>query len=195
MPQQRTHPSDLVQASHPFLKRVCLAALLSLAAGNFVQAQGQTQGSRRPAPPPKPVCLVADFRTLALETHDSRERLTKASAWLRANGGACTAAQLGVLSSNRAAWLGNADTPALMGMVDGMIETLEAKQAASAASSAASSVKTAANAPATPPAAETVTAGTPPPRTAAAPNAAAAAPVIAPVVVPVAVPAGAPPAR
>lgn len=192
MSQQRTHPSDLVQEGHHFLKQMCLAALLSLVAGDFAQAQAQNQGSRRPAPPPKPVCLVADFRTLALDTHDPRERFTKVRDWLRANGSACTAAQLGVLASNRAAWLGNADTPALMGMVDGMIETLEAKQALTAA---ASSVKTAANAPATPPATETVTAGTPPPRTAAAPNPAAAAPAIAPVVVPVAVPAAAPPAR
>lgn len=181
MPCKPIHPTNSAPPAR-LLQRarsVSLAGLITLGAAGLANAQGQ----RRPAPPPKPVCLVADFRSLALQTHDPRERAAQTRDWLRANGSACTAAQLGTLASNRAAWLGNADSPAVMGMIDGMIETLEAKQAsaATAAAAAASTVKTAAAT-----ATDTVTAGTPPPRTAGAPN--SAAPVIAPVVVPVAVP-------
>lgn len=182
------HPKHLLRA-------MCLAGLIGLGTGDWAQTQAQTQSARRPAPPPKAVCLVADFRSLALQTHDPRERAAQTRDWLGANGSACTPAQLNTLASNRAAWLGNADSPALMGMIDGMIERLEARQAASAAALAAvttasaAKVKAASNVPAT----ETVTAGTPPPRTAAAPN--AQAPAIAPVVVPVAVPTPAPPPR
>lgn len=157
----------------------CLVGLL----GALAQAQ-TPQASRRPAP--KPVCLVADFRSLALQTHDPSQRAAQTRDWLRANGSACTSAQLGMLTSNRAAWLGNADSPALMGMIDGMIESLEARQTASAAATvSATSVK-----PATNTASDTTTSGTPPPRTTAAAN--PAPPSVAPVVVPVAVPNQAP---
>ncbi len=192
------HRTDTVQMPRPAF---WLAALLLGAAG-FTSAQT----SRRPAPTPKPVCLVADFRALALQTHDPRERAKATSDWLRTNGSACTAAQLGTLASNRAAWLGNADSPGLMGMIDGMLETLEAKAVKAPASAAlpapvtaplpaAGASASASAAGATPAAAAAnavTTAGAPPPRTTPAAN--TANPVIAPVVVPVVVP-GAPAAR
>ncbi len=161
-----------------------VAALMLAAAG---LASAQT--ARRPTPPPKPVCLVADFRALALQTHDPRERAKETGDWLRANGSACTAAQLGTLASNRAAWLGNADSPGLMGMIDGMLESLEAKAAKAASAAAAmpapsANVAGAASAAAAAPNAVT-TAGAPPPRTTPAPAAnGAVAPVVVPVVVP-----------
>lgn len=184
MPSKHIHTFNSARSVRPLahalaaaLTAVGLAGLTALGAAGSAHAQGQ----RRPAPTPKPVCLIADFRSLSLQTHDPRERAAQTRDWLRANGSACTAAQLGTLASNRAAWLGNADSPALMGMIDGMIETLEAKQASAATAAAASSVKTAAST-----ASDTVTAGTSPPRTAGAPNSAGTQ--IAPVVVPVAVP-------
>lgn len=150
---------------------------LGLALGLAGLAQAQT---RRASPAPKPVCLVADFRSLALETHDPQQRANASRDWLRANGSACTLAQLGNIASNRAAWLGNADSPALMGMIDGMIEKREATSSAANPASSASPLAVTQAAPA-----QTLTAGTPPPRIVPPANDAGAVPVVMPVAVPV----------
>ncbi len=71
----------------------------------------------------KPVCLVANFRTLALETYHPDERSTKTEAWLKANGADCSLDQILIIRSNRAHWLGNADSASLMGLVDAIAET------------------------------------------------------------------------
>lgn len=80
----------------------------------------------RPAAPrpatPAPNCLVSEFRGMALGLHDVAERGRQATEWLRRNASACTEEQLRVLSSNRSAWMGTADTPQLMGLVDGALE-------------------------------------------------------------------------
>lgn len=65
---------------------------------------------------------MADFRTLALTTHDPIERGVKASQWLAKNSPACSAAQLSMISANRASWMGAADTVQLMGQMDGILE-------------------------------------------------------------------------
>ncbi len=67
-------------------------------------------------------CLVAEFRSLALLTHDVAERITKVNAWLKQKGPRCTQAQLAAIASNRATWLGTADTIEVAGNVDGLIE-------------------------------------------------------------------------
>ena len=67
-------------------------------------------------------CLVSEFRSLALLTHDVSERIAKVSDWLNQNGEKCTQAQLMAIASNRATWLGTADTVAVVGKVDGLIE-------------------------------------------------------------------------
>ncbi len=106
------------------IRSLPLAALL-LAAGLSGAA---AQPARRPAPVvPKAVCVVADFRTLSLQAHDPAERAALAQGWLRSNASACSPAQLTTLASNRAAWLGNADSPALMGLIDGLIEAREVR--------------------------------------------------------------------
>ena len=107
---------------------ICLAALLPFMMPSLAVAQK----GRRPAPTPKVVCIVADFRTLALQTHDPQARAAGARDWLSNHASACNDAQLFALSSNRAAWLGTADSPLLMGMIDGMIESREAGKAGKA---------------------------------------------------------------
>ena len=67
-------------------------------------------------------CLVAEFRSLALLTHDVGERIAKVNAWLKQKGPRCTQAQLAAIASNRATWLGTADTIEVAGQVDGLIE-------------------------------------------------------------------------
>jgi hypothetical protein len=72
-------------------------------------------------------CLVAEFRSLALLTHDVSERITKVNAWLKQKGPNCSQAQLAAIASNRATWLGTADTIEVAGNVDGLIEAKIAK--------------------------------------------------------------------
>jgi hypothetical protein len=67
-------------------------------------------------------CSVAQFRALALDTHDARLREERANRWLDSNLRACNLAQLRALGSNRGAWLGVADTATLAGRIDGAIE-------------------------------------------------------------------------
>jgi len=100
---------------------------LLLAAG---AAQAQTPPARpaarpqaaRPAEPP-PNCLITEFRALALNTHDLKERAAKASEWLRRHGGSCTEDQLRILYANRSNWLGNADSLQLSSQIEGALES------------------------------------------------------------------------
>jgi hypothetical protein len=80
----------------------------------------------RPAAPrpaaPAGNCLVSEFRGMALGTHDVAERGRQATEWLRRNGSACSEDQLRLLNSNRSAWMGTADTPQFMGLMEGALE-------------------------------------------------------------------------
>lgn len=67
-------------------------------------------------------CLVSEFRSIALLTHDVAERILKVTAWLSQKGPRCTEAQLSTIASNRATWLGTADTIGVAGSMDGLIE-------------------------------------------------------------------------
>lgn len=59
---------------------------------------------------------------LALSTHDPSTRVSRAAEWLNQNGAGCTTEQLQAIANNRAAWMGSADTPQIMGLVDGLLE-------------------------------------------------------------------------
>jgi hypothetical protein len=67
-------------------------------------------------------CLVSEFRSLALLTHDVAQRILKVKEWLKAKGANCTPTQLATIVSNRASWLGTADTVAISAGIDGLIE-------------------------------------------------------------------------
>jgi hypothetical protein len=94
-------------------------------------AQGQTPPPARPAARPQPArpaeppanCLVTEFRALALNTHDLKERAAKASDWLRRHGATCTEDQLRILYANRSNWLGNADSMQLTSQIEGALES------------------------------------------------------------------------
>jgi hypothetical protein len=67
-------------------------------------------------------CLVSEFRSLALLTHDVAQRIVKVKEWLRTKGASCTPTQLSTIVSNRSSWLGTADTVAISAGIDGLIE-------------------------------------------------------------------------
>ena len=130
---------------------LCLSLLLTAFATNLAAAQPAKRVSAKPMTP-TPVCLVADFKVIGLENHEPQERLSKAIDWLKKNGTACTLEQAVAVSSNRASWMGNADSPALMGTLEAIIETKQkaaiAAATAAAAAEAARKVSQATPAPA-----------------------------------------------
>lgn len=95
---------------------LCLAALICAHVG----AQ-----NRRPAATsnvPQGTCTVAEFRMLALSTHDPKERSDKAIAWVNQNGPACTPAQLAMIMSNRPTWMGTGDSLQLTTGIERLLE-------------------------------------------------------------------------
>lgn len=79
-----------------------------------------TANAQRSAPPTG--CLVSEFRSIALLTHDVELRITKINEWIKQKGASCTPSQLSAIASNRATWLGTADTVAISSSIDGLIE-------------------------------------------------------------------------
>lgn len=67
-------------------------------------------------------CYVAEFRTLGLDSHVPAERAALATQWLLKQGPACSEEQILMIRANRALWLGTGDTPAIMGLVDRLVE-------------------------------------------------------------------------
>jgi hypothetical protein len=67
-------------------------------------------------------CIVAEFRTIALETHDPNERDARAQDWIKKNAQSCSLAKINFIGANRPAWMGAADNPRLAGMIDVVIE-------------------------------------------------------------------------
>ena len=115
----------------------CLAvALMALAPGARAQAPAATAAApaasatavSKPArkTPASAGCSVAEFRTLSYDTHVPSERADLAMQWLRHNGPRCTEEQILIIRANRALWLGAADTVAIMGWVDRLVEVVQA---------------------------------------------------------------------
>lgn len=100
------------------LRFLLAPALLLLAVSTLAQNRPATPRQAQPAPN----CLVSDFRGMALGTHDVAERGRLAVDWMRRNASACSEEQLRLINSNRSAWLGTADTPQMMGIMDGALE-------------------------------------------------------------------------
>ena len=101
-----------MHAHRPFLH-----TLIAIALGGVGLAHAQNEPEKD-----KKGCLVAEFRTMALKTHEVAQRVERAEAWLRKYGSICTKQQMEALKSNRSAWLGVADSPELMGIIDGILE-------------------------------------------------------------------------
>ena len=96
-----------------------LACLLLAGAVASALAQGRPANRRAEAPAG---CVVSEFRAMALGTHDLAERTRQATDWFRRNAPACGEDQLRLLASNRMSWMGNADSPQLMALMDGALE-------------------------------------------------------------------------
>ncbi len=110
----------------PRLSLTALTWLVLTASGLQAQTPAPARPAARPQPAraaePPPNCLVTEFRALALNTHDLKERAEKASEWLRRHGPACSEDQLRILYANRANWLGNADSMQLTMQIEGALE-------------------------------------------------------------------------
>lgn len=70
-----------------------------------------------------PQCWVAEFRALALTTHQVAERERKALDWLQRYARTCSDEQLLMVASNRPVWLGHADTAKVAGVIDKELES------------------------------------------------------------------------
>jgi len=68
-------------------------------------------------------CSIAEFRTLALVTHDPQERSELATQWLKSNAATCSISQILLISSNRPQWLGTANSVKIAGLFDQIIES------------------------------------------------------------------------
>jgi hypothetical protein len=106
-------------------RHLIVPALICWAVLNCSTAWAQTN-RRAAAPAPKGFCTVADFRMLALSTHDPKERSDKAIAWVNQNGPACTPAQLAMIMSNRPTWMGTGDSFQLATGLERLIEVKSA---------------------------------------------------------------------
>lgn len=102
------------------------AALSCLAQDKAPQA-APAAAATAPKPAAKKVstpagCAVADFRTLALDTHIPQERTRVVTQWLLKNGPLCREEQIMMIQANRAQWLGTSDTVTVAGLVDRLVE-------------------------------------------------------------------------
>lgn len=106
----------------PFFRQPACLLIAGLALLLSCSAWAQTRpAAPRPAAPAAN-CLVSEFRSMALGMHDVAERGRQATEWLQRNASACTEEQLGLIRSNRSAWMGTADSAQIMGLVDGALE-------------------------------------------------------------------------
>ena len=76
----------------------------------------------KPVPLKPPVCMVAEFRAIGMDTSDIQLRRSKALAWIKKKGKDCTAEQLLVMRNNRSQWLGTADSASVAASIDGLLE-------------------------------------------------------------------------
>ncbi|MBM3387538.1 MAG: hypothetical protein FJY36_07725, partial [Betaproteobacteria bacterium] len=119
---------------HVVVRTFWLACLTAGLWGLALAARAQAPAgaaSATPAASPKPLrkaapsgamCSVAEFRTLALDTHSPQARDALVTQWLLKYGPACSEEQIAMIRANRALWLGTADTAVIMGLVDRIVE-------------------------------------------------------------------------
>jgi hypothetical protein len=88
-------------------------------------AQAQPRAPATPSPTATASsnsCVIADFRRIALTNHHPQERQDKVIAWLQANGGSCSPAQMSILISSRASLMGTSDSSTLSSVFDALME-------------------------------------------------------------------------
>jgi hypothetical protein len=92
--------------------------LLFLAMCSGAQAQNNSKSSGASSITGDSSCIVADLKAIALETHDVHERVLRAKGWLQKFGPNCSPFQIGLISANRNTWLGHADSPSFVAIID-----------------------------------------------------------------------------
>ena len=95
----------------------CLG-LLWLAVVSSAQAQNNPKSNGSLPMTADATCIVADLKAIALETHDVHERGVRAKGWLQKFGPNCSPFQIALISANRNTWLGHADSPNFVAMID-----------------------------------------------------------------------------
>jgi hypothetical protein len=95
----------------------CLGLLL-LALVSGAQAQNNPKSNGSLPTTADATCIVADLKAIALETHDVQERGVRAKNWLQKFGPNCSPFQIALISANRNTWLGHADSPNFVAMID-----------------------------------------------------------------------------
>ena len=99
----------------------CLGSLQVQAQTNAApqpRSSGQAASAKSASGP----CLIAEFRLMALTTHDPQERQNKSIEWLQQNNANCSLMQLSILHSSKAALMGTADSMALSAVFDTIME-------------------------------------------------------------------------
>lgn len=103
-----------------FIKnRFCWVLAFTLLMVQCASAQTKPKAT---ASAPAPACVIAEFRYIALTTHDPTERQNKIIDWLNRNGASCTPVQMSILISSKAALLGTSDSVVLGAVIDSIME-------------------------------------------------------------------------
>jgi hypothetical protein len=68
-------------------------------------------------------CSLANFKYIALATHNPEQRARLTLDWLRKNGAGCNKSQLMLIKENQAAVLGTADSYEFRALVDEFLES------------------------------------------------------------------------
>ena len=87
------------------------------------EAANDTKKSAKADAPP---CVVAEFRAIGMDTHDTTKRRTQAMNWLKRRAKQCSVDQLLMIRNNRSQWMGTADSAALAATVDALLEAIAA---------------------------------------------------------------------
>ncbi len=124
-----THMPHMKNMTRPRLATALLCLAVLSCASTWAQTNRRA-ATPAPAAAPQGNCTVADFRLLALGTHDPKERSDKALEWVRVNGPACTPAQLAMIMSNRPTWMGTGDSLQLTTGIERLLEIKSGKDAA-----------------------------------------------------------------
>ncbi len=90
---------------------------------NGKDGTGLTKKSAKADAPP---CVVAEFRAIGIDTHDTAKRRAQAMNWLKLRAKQCSVDQLLMIRNNRSQWMGTADSAALAVTVDSLLEAIAA---------------------------------------------------------------------
>jgi len=68
-------------------------------------------------------CSLANFKYIALATHNPEQRYRLTLDWLKKNGAGCSKSQLMIIKENQAAVLGTADSYEFRALLDEFLES------------------------------------------------------------------------